>query len=338
VVDGSTASPRGRGGEGGAADAHSPLESIGGTPLITVEGVFVKLECANPGGSVKDRIARFLLGEAARRGELHPGDTVVECTSGNTGIALAWVGRQLGYRVLIFMPEHMSRERLRMLEQLGAEVRLTPKAIGFAGAIELRDAYRGRPGYYVSDQFANQDNSRCHSDTTGAELVAQLRARGRPRVGCFVAGVGTGGTLMGIGRALRAVMPEVQRVAVEPEESAVLSGGPPGDHGIMGIGDGFVPPLVDMTEVDQVIRVGTDEAHAAAERIRRDHGYCVGRSSGANLVAALRLKAQGATVATVFPDCANRYVSLGLEPPGTPGVRCAMGSLCAARTRTMLDG
>jgi cysteine synthase A len=278
-----------------------------------------------------------MLEAARRRGELRPGDTVVECTSGNTGIALAMIAPRFGCRVVVYMPEHMSVERRRILERLGAEVRLTEKSIGFAGALERRDQHRGRPATYVPDQFGNPDNARCHRETTGAELVAQLAARGR-RIDAFVAGVGTGGTLMGVGRALRAEDPRVLRVAVEPDESAVMSGGPAGEHGIMGIGDGFVPALVEMGEVDRVIRIATDEAHATAARLRREHGYCVGTSSGANLAAALRLRAEGLTVATVWPDGANRYLSTGLEPPTSREVRCPMRAVCTARTRDVLGG
>ncbi len=314
----------------------SLLGRIGRTPLLHVDEIFVKLECSNPGGSVKDRIARFMLEEAARRGELEPGDTVVEATSGNTGIALAMVAPLLGHRVLIFMPEHMSEERRRMLESLGAEVRITPKADGFEGAIGLRDSFRGRAGYYVPDQFGNPDNTRCHRETTGPELVGQLGHHGCAQLDWFVAGVGTGGTLMGVGQALRVAMPGVRIAAVEPEESAVMSGAQAGEHGILGIGDGFIPELVDLEIVDEVVRVSTADAHAEAERIRREHGYCVGRSAGANSVAACRLRARGGTVATVWPDCADRYVSLGLEAPSSDQVTCPLRCACEARARAML--
>jgi cysteine synthase A len=177
------------------------LDDIGRTPLLEVEGLWVKLECANPGGSVKDRIARFMLGEARRRGELRPGDTIVEATSGNTGIATSLVGRALGHPVVIYMPEHMSVERRRMIAALGAEVRLTPREQGFEGPIAARDAFKGRPGFYVPDQFANPDNARCHELTTGRELLRQLGERGVAHIDAFVAGVGTGGTLMGVARA-----------------------------------------------------------------------------------------------------------------------------------------
>lgn len=310
----------------------SYLNSIGNTPCLFIDGIYVKLECSNPGGSVKDRIGKYLIEEAARRGELKPGDTVVETTSGNTGIALSLAARELGYPVIIFMPEHMSVERRRMIENLGAEVRLTPKAEGFAGAVARRDAYRDRPGYYVPDQFSNSDNTRCHRLNTGTELARQLDTWGCKQLDWFVAGVGTGGTLMGVGQAL----PAVRLAAVEPDECAVMSGDRAGDHGIMGIGDGFIPNIVDMGAVHQVIRVATADAIAEAERIRKVHGYCVGISAGANTLAAFRLRDQGATVATLWPDCADRYVSMGLEAPASKEVQCPLRTTCAARSRAML--
>ena len=311
------------------------MDAVGHTPLVAIDGIFVKLECSNPGGSVKDRIGRFMLEEALARGDLAAGDTVVETTSGNTGIALALAARRLGLEVLIFMPEHMSVERRRMMENLGARVDLTPQAEGFEGAVARRDSFRGRQGHWVPDQFGNPDNTRCHRLTTGPELIAQCRAQGCARLDWFVAGVGTGGTLMGVGDALREVWPDVRLVAVEPEESAVLSGGEAGDHGIMGIGDGFVPDLVDRNRIDEVVRVHTREAHAAADAIRAAHGYCVGLSSGANMVAALRFRGRGA-VATLWPDCANRYVSVGLQDPSASDVTCPLKDECACRTRAML--
>ena len=315
----------------------SPLESIGSTSLINIEGIFVKLECSNPGGSIKDRIASYMLQEAARRGELKPGDTIVEATSGNTGIALALVGRELGYSVLIFMPEHMTVERRRMMENLGAEIRLTSEEGGFEGAIAERDNYRGRARYYIPDQFGNPDNSRCHRLTTGAEILEQIKQYTCERVDCFVAGVGTGGTLMGVGEALREAYPSLRLVAVEPAESPVMSTGRTGVHGINGIGDGFIPGLVDMSAIDEVICVSTEEAHDEAERIRSEHGYCVGRSAGANMVSATRVLQRGeATVVTLWPDCANRYVSVGLEPPSSDEVRCDLRAECVARSRALL--
>lgn len=317
--------------------ATSLLDQIGDTPLVIIKNIYVKMECSNPGGSVKDRIAKFMLEGARARGELVPYDTVVEATSGNTGIAMAMVARELGHRVIIWMPEHMSRERAEMLEALGADVRLTPEAGGFEEPIKRRDSYMGRDGYYVPDQFANPDNVRCHEQTTGVELVRQLRENGLRAIDAFVAGTGTGGTLMGVGRALRAVMPEVRVVAVEPEESSVMLGGEPGAHGIQGIGDGFIPELVDMDFIDEVIAVSEADASAAALRIHEEFGYCVGMSSGANTLAAARLRDRGLTVATVWPDCSDRYVSMGLESPGDGSGTCPLRSRCASRWENVIE-
>lgn len=306
------------------------------TPLLLIEGIHVKLECANPSGSVKDRIAEFMLDEAGRRGDLRPGDIVVEATSGNTGIALARAARDRGYEVLIFMPEHMSPERVTILERLGATVWLTPKKESFEGAVARRDLYRGRPGHYVPDQFANPDNTRCHRLTTGTEIVAQLDEQACTRLDVFVAGIGTGGTLMGVGQALREVHRGVRLVAVEPSESAVLSGRSPGDHGIMGIGDGFVPTLIDRTALHAIECVSTDEALDEAIRIGTNYGYCVGLSAGANQVAARRWRGRGMEIATIWPDCSDRYGSVGLVPPTLRGPGCPRRRGCAARMRAML--
>jgi cysteine synthase A len=314
------------------------LGHIGRTPLERLDGIYVKLECSNPAGSVKDRVALFVLREAERRGELRRGDTIVEATSGNMGIALAMVGRELGYRVLLFMPEHMSVERRAYMQAFGAELRLTPREGGFEEPIRLRDEYRGRPGYYVPDQFGNPDNTRCHAEGTGQELIDQLRGLGCEKLDWFVAGVGTGGTLMGVGRALREVWPDLKLAAVEPEESNVMCGKPPGEHGILGIGDGFIPDLVDMRRVDAVLAVSTEEAHRASEEIRERHGFCVGRSSGANTVAARRLLERGQAVATIWPDCSDRYGSLGLAPPSEDGGSCPLRRSCAQRARQLLGG
>jgi cysteine synthase A len=308
------------------------IESIGNTPCLFIDGIYVKLECSNPGGSVKDRIGKFLIQEAEKQGKLRPGNTLVETTSGNTGIALSLAARELGYRVIIYMPEHMSVERRRMIQQLGAEIRLTPQSEGFEGAVARRDAYRGIPGYYVPDQFSNPDNTRCHRLSTGAELRQQLQSLGCKQADWLVAGVGTGGTLMGIGQAL----PGVQLAAVEPDECAVMSGDRAGDHGIMGIGDGFIPNIVNMKTVRRVIRISTADALAEAERIRKEYGFCVGISAGANTLAAFHLRDEGAVVATLWPDCADRYVSIGLEDPASKDVQCPFRTACAARSRTML--
>ncbi len=312
------------------------LDTIGVTPLVELEHVYVKLECSNPSGSVKDRIARFMLLEARSRGELRPGDVIVEATSGNTGIAMALVGRELGHRVIIYMPEHMSAERQHYIQALGAELRTTPREQGFEGPIATRDTFKGRAGYYVPDQFANPDNARCHRETTGAELLAQLRAHGVRKLDAFVAGVGTGGTLMGVGAALRAGYPDLRLVAVEPSESNVMCGRPAGEHTIQGIGDGFIPPLVDMNEVDEVIDVPSALAHEAARQIHEHYGHCVGISSGANLAAARRLVERGLRVATLFPDCSDRYGSMGLSTPDSS--RCPLARHCAQRGLRLARG
>ena len=312
------------------------LDKIGSTPLVQLESIFVKLECSNPGGSVKDRIARYILLAAQRRGELKPDDVIVEATSGNTGIAMAMVGRELGHRVIIYMPEHLSEERRNYIRAFGAEVRSTPREQGFEGPIATRDTFKGRPGYYVPDQFGNPDNVHCHQETTGHELLVQLRAFGVRQLDAFVAGVGTGGTLMGVGAALREVFPRLQLVAVEPAESNVMCGKPAGDHTIQGIGDGFIPPIVDMAKVSEALAIPSEQARAVAHEIRERHGHCVGMSAGANLAAARLLRDRGLVVATLFPDCSDRYGSMGLEAPSSESVQCPMRERCAARGAELL--
>ena len=294
---------------------------VGETPLLEVAGVFAKLECVNPCGSIKDRVARYVLEESRRRGLLRPGQRIVEATSGNTGIALAAFGRRLGHPVTVVMPEDMTEERKELIRSLGAELILCSAAGSFAEAAAIRDRLAHENGWFNPDQFSNPLNAECHERTTGAELVRQLGGR---RVDAFVAGIGTGGTLVGVGRALRDAYGGIRLVAVEPEESAVLSGGEPGSHGISGIGDGFLPALASdgrgglHPEIDSVARVSTAEATAAARELASRYGWCVGISSGANFVAALRESARGAVVATVFADGFGRYRSRGLD-------RCAPG-------------
>ncbi|MEO7793371.1 MAG: cysteine synthase family protein [Thermoanaerobaculia bacterium] len=300
------------------SDPHlNHLPPVGETPLVEVEGIRAKLECANPCGSIKDRIGRYILEESRRRGLLLPGQRIVEATSGNTGIALAHFGRLLGHPVTIVMPESMTEERKSILRSLGADLVLSSAEGSFAEAAAIRDRLALEHGWFNPDQFSNPLNVECHELTTGAELVRQLADR---PIDAFVAGIGTGGTLIGIGRALRRVHPAVRLVAVEPEESAVLSGGPPGDHGISGIGDGFVPAIASdgrggiHPEIDEVAQVSTPEAIAAARRLAEVHGLCVGISSGANFVVAARLTARGLAVATVFADGFTKYRSRGLVP------------------------
>jgi len=289
---------------------------VGGTPLVEVEGILAKLECTNPCGSIKDRIAGYILEESLRRGLLVPGQRIVEATSGNTGIALAWAARNLGHPVTVVMPEDMTEERKAIIRALGADLVLCSKEGSFAEAAAIRDRLAAENGWFNPDQFSNPLNAECHERTTGEEIVAQAGGR---RVDAFVAGIGTGGTLVGISRRLRRENPGLRVAAVEPEESAVMSGGAAGSHGISGIGDGFIPALASdggdglHPVIDEVIVVSTEEATAAARRIASEHGFCVGVSSGANFVAAKRLAERFETVVTIFPDGYTKYRSRGLE-------------------------
>jgi cysteine synthase A len=307
-----------------------PGKEVGGTPLVEVDGIFAKLECLNPTGSIKDRIAKYIIDESERRGLLKPGMTIVEATSGNTGIAYSYYGRKKGYDVTIVMPRNMSEERKAMMRSFGANLILCTEG-DFVEAAKIRDDMAADQSYFNPDQFSNPLNSECHYRTTGLEIMEQMAAHGR-KVGAFVAGVGTGGTLMGVGRALREQNPKVRLVAVEPSESAVMSGGKPGLHGIQGIGDGFIPALVlgnggrlhDM--IDEVVCVSTADATEAARGLEREHGLCVGISSGANLLAAKMVAEQHGTTVTVFADGYSKYVSFGLKR--SPRMACGCPGDC----------
>jgi cysteine synthase A len=297
---------------------------VGGTPLVEVEGILAKLECTNPCGSIKDRIAGYILEESLRRGLLVPGQRIVEATSGNTGIALAWAARNLGHPITVVMPEDMTEERKAIIRALGADLVLCSKEGSFAEAAAIRDRLAADNGWFNPDQFSNPLNVECHERTTGEEIVAQTGGR---RLDAFVAGIGTGGTLVGVSRRLRRANPALRVAAVEPEESAVMSGGAAGSHGISGIGDGFIPALASdgadglHPDIDEVIVVSTEEATEAARRIATEHGFCVGVSSGANFVAAKRLAGRFETVVTIFPDGYTKYRSRGLvhcEPGRCP--------------------
>lgn len=289
----------------------------GNTPALLVDGVFVKLECANPCGSIKDRIAKYIIEESERRGLLKPGMKIVEASSGNTGIALSYYGREKGYQVVIVMPENMTEERKKAIRGLDAELILC-RAGDFAEAARIRDEIAQSPEYFCSDQFANPLNVECHERTTGVEILEFLNGKVE-RIDAFVAGVGTGGTLMGVGNALRKKFPELHLVAVEPSESAVMSGGSPGIHGISGIGDGFIPAIVSdgqsgiHSSINEIVQVPTEEAKEAALKLQERHGSCVGISSGANFMAAKKLAKRFQTVVTIFPDGYYRYQSQGLQ-------------------------
>ena len=297
------------------------LAEVGNTPLVRLEGVYAKLECVNPTGSIKDRMVKFIVDESERRGLLKKGMNLVEATSGNTGIALSWYARQKGYGVTIIMPDNMTDERKRLIKSFGARLVLSSAKGSFPEAVRLRDEMARDGRYFSTNQFSNQLNVECHYRTTGQEIIRQLRAERRVAE-AFVAGVGTGGTLIGVAKALREVNPTVRVVAVEPEESAVMSGGTPGPHAIQGIGDGFIPEIVHSEKgnlnsmIDGVVRVKSDDAVEASKSIEKSHGYCVGVSSGANFLVAKSLLGKHGTVVTIFPDGFNRYVSLGLSSSG----------------------
>ena len=298
-------------------------EMIGGTPLLELEKiereeglkarVLVKLELFNPAGSVKDRAALFMILDAEERGLLHPGDTIIEPTSGNTGIGLASVGASRGYKVVFTMPETMSVERRKLLASYGAQIVLTEGAKGISGAIAKADELaRQTEGAIVLGQFVNSANPRAHMETTGPEIWEDTEGK----VDVFVAGVGTGGTITGTGRFLKEKNPAIHVVAVEPADSPVLSGGKPGPHGLQGIGAGFVPEILDTEVYDEVIRMETRDAYEAARLLARKQGVLAGITSGAALHAALKLAKEdrfaGKTIVALLPDTGERYLSTPL--------------------------
>jgi len=288
------------------------LDLIGNTPLIRLRGerIFAKAEFLNPGGSIKDRVALAMIEAAERDGRLHPDSLIVEPTSGNTGIGVALVGRLKGYRVRIVMPEGMSEERKKIIRALGAELVLTPDEEGIAGAVSRVCEMKARdPRVFIPQQFENPANPRCHFEHTAPELWRQMNGD----IACFVAGVGSGGTLQGVGAFLRERKPEARIVAVEPKNVSALLGHEPGLHQIQGIGDGFIPAVLDVKLVDEIIEVSDEDAVETTREIAREHGLLVGISSGANVWAARRLVAKIAgNIATVLPDRAERYFSTAL--------------------------
>lgn len=295
------------------------LDSIGNTPLIRLRHVsdetgcevYAKAEFLNPGGSIKDRIARHIVREAEKRGELKAGSTIMEVTSGNTGIALSMVGAMRGYRVVIILPKTVSTERRQMIESFGAELRLLDEINDIQSAIaDLEKMAEGQDEIFLPRQFANPDNIEAHRTTTGVEILRQVK---QP-IDAFIMGVGTGGTVMGVGRALRENGSKAKIIAVEPDESAVMSGDKRGKHGIQGLADGFIPDIVNTDELDQVIRIKTPDAIQRAHDMSREEGLLVGISSGANVIAATQVAKElgpGHTIVTVLPDRGERYLSMG---------------------------
>lgn len=294
------------------------LKVIGKTPLMRINligrreaVVLAKLEFLNP-GSIKDRMALFMTERAERKGILKPGTTIIEATSGNTGIAFSMIAAIKGYKMIAVMPKDLSQERQQTMKALGAKVVLTPAKEGPKGAIRKRDELaRKISNSWVPDQFGNEDNVVAHQKSLGKEIIEQTNGK----VDAFVAGVGTGGTLIGVAKALKKTNLQVKIVAVEPAESAVLSGGKQGEHGIQGIGEGFIPRLINLRWLDEVITVSTIEAKQMSRRLAKEEGLLVGISSGANVVGALEMAkklGKGKVVVTVLPDRGERYLSSGL--------------------------
>jgi cysteine synthase A len=299
--------------------ADSALELIGATPLVRLNRIATaetaeilgKMESLNPGGSVKDRIAKSMIEAAEQSGALRPGTTIVEPTSGNTGIGLALVCAVKGYRLILTMPEDMSVERRRLLERFGAELHLTPAIEGMTGAVfAAQQLVKKNSSYFMPQQFENPSNPAAHEETTGPEI---LEATGG-KVDAFVAGVGTGGTITGVGHALRNALGEkVLLVAVEPARSPVLSGGRAGMHGIQGIGASFVPGVLDRSVYAEVMRIEDKDAVAMTKRLTREEGLLVGISAGANVFAARKVAERlgpGKTVVTMLCDTGERYLSV----------------------------
>lgn len=298
--------------------AENVLELIGNTPLVRLNRVVEpgmatvlgKLESANPGGSVKDRICLSMIEDAEARGLLKPGATVVEPTSGNTGIGLAMICAAKGYKIILTMPETMSAERIQILKNYGAQVVLTPASEGMMGAVRRAEQIaKETPGAFVPQQFMNPANPEIHRRTTAQEI---LRATDGA-IDAFVAGVGTGGTITGVGEVLKKRNPQIKVVAVEPKNSPVLSGGSPGPHMIQGIGAGFVPQVLNRAIIDQIIPVADEEAYDTSRRLAKEEGLFVGISAGAAVWAALKVAkalGSGKTVVTVLPDTGERYLSV----------------------------
>ncbi|EOT0258601.1 cysteine synthase A [Staphylococcus aureus] len=304
--------------------AQKPVDNItqiiGGTPVVKLRNVvddnaadvYVKLEYQNPGGSVKDRIALAMIEKAEREGKIKPGDTIVEPTSGNTGIGLAFVCAAKGYKAVFTMPETMSQERRNLLKAYGAELVLTPGSEAMKGAIKKAKELKEEHGYLEPQQFENPVNPEVHELTTGPELLQQFEGK---TIDAFLAGVGTGGTLSGVGKVLKKEYPNIEIVAIEPEASPVLSGGEPGPHKLQGLGAGFIPGTLNTEIYDSIIKVGNDTAMEMSRRVAKEEGILAGISSGAAIYAAIQKAKElgkGKTVVTVLPSNGERYLSTPL--------------------------
>ncbi|MFT4416003.1 cysteine synthase A [Fredinandcohnia humi] len=299
--------------------ANSIHELIGQTPIVKLNrlvddnsaDVYLKLEFMNPGSSVKDRIALAMIEDAENKGVLKSGDTIIEPTSGNTGIGLAMVAAAKGYKAILVMPETMSMERRNLLRAYGAELVLTPGPEGMKGAIKKAEELANEHGYFMPQQFNNEANPEIHRLTTGKEIVEQMG----DQLDAFISGIGTGGTITGAGKVLKEKYPNIKIVAVEPTDSPVLSGGSPGPHKIQGIGAGFVPSILDTDIYDQIITIKNEEAFEYARRVGREEGVLVGISSGAAVAAALQVAKElgkGKKVLAIIPSNGERYLSTPL--------------------------
>lgn len=297
--------------------AESILDVIGNTPMVSLKklsgmNIFAKAEYLNPGGSIKDRIAKYMIEQAEKRGALKPGMTIMEPTSGNTGIGIALVGVQKGYRVVIVMPENMSEERKKLISALGAELILTDAEKSIGGSMAEVDRQRARdPNIFIPQQFENPDNPQIHYLTTAPEIWGQME----DKVDIFVSGLGSGGTLEGIGRYIKGKNPKAKIIAVEPKNVSALLGHEPEMHKIQGIGDGFIPKVLDISLLDGVIQVTDDDAINTARSLARVQGILTGISSGANVwasVIAAQKYGRDKKVVTILPDRVERYFSTAL--------------------------
>jgi len=300
-------------------DCGNILDRIGKGPIVelchvnhTGCRILAKMENFNPSGSIKDVMALYMVSKAEDRGEISQGDKIIEVTTGNTGIAFAMISALKGYRFTAVMPENMSIERRRIMEALGAQIVLTPAEKDMIGAIErYKELVKANPDAWLPNQFGNPDNVEAHREITGRSILEQVEGK----IDAFVAGVGTGGTLLGVARALRSANGDVKVVAVEPSESAVMSGEKPKRHEIQGIGEGFIPDLVCMDMIDRVITVKSQDAKDFMKKLAREEGLFVGISSGANVLAALKMgetMESGKTIVTVLPDSGERYLSMNI--------------------------
>ena len=292
---------------------------VGKTPLVRLNNstkgdvaeILVKVESINPGGSIKDRAALYMIKDAEEKGILKRGGTIIEPTSGNTGIGIAMIGAAKGYKVIIVMPDTMSIERRKLMKAYGAEVILTEGKYGMAGSVELAQKLANENGYFMPDQFGNINNVKAHYETTAVEILEDTKGD----IDAFVAGVGTGGTITGVGKKLKEANSNILIIAVEPKKSPLLSGGKAGSHGLQGIGANFIPKILDENIIDEVIGIDEEKAYLQTKSLGKQDGILCGISSGANVAAAMMLAkrlGKGKRIVTVLPDTGERYLSTDL--------------------------